>query len=334
MSLYEQMKNQFLYEIDMLGIDKKLMPVIGSVLDKVAYGYDIKAKETAMTIVESYIPMLLKTYIAVKKTEGLADGTLTNYMHVLKLFFLWTKKRPEDVTANDIRMFLYNYQTAKKISSRTLDKYREMISWFFSWAYTEEYIPRNPAKSVKAIKHEIKERQALTQIELEYLRKSCKTPRDRAMIEFFYSTGCRVSELTGVKKNDIDWKQNTVHLFGKNKKHRTSFINAKCEVALLEYLNSRKDDNEYLFVGERKPHNQMTKCAVEAAVKKIADKTKIVKHITPHVLRHTTATQAVNSGMPIENVSKLLGHSSVNTTMIYAKVSQTAVHSHHTRCIV
>ena len=231
-------------------------------------------------------------------------------------------------------MFLYHYQQTHSVSDRTMDKYREMICWFFSWAHMEEYITRNPGRAVKAIKHEIKERESLSQIELEYLRMACKTKRDKAILEFFYSTGCRVSELITVKTDDIDWHEGSVHLFGKGRKHRTSYINAKCEVALREYLAERTDDTPYLFVTERRPNHKLTKSAVEKTMRLLSSRSKVGKHVTPHVIRHTTATQATNNGMAIQDVSQLLGHANVATTMIYAKVAKDKVQSEHKRCIV
>lgn len=336
MNAYEQFKNRFLTELDNFECDIPLecYGLICEALDKAAYHYEIKLKETSLSVITDPIPQLVKTYIVVKKIEGLSDGTLANYMNILRMFFLWVRKQPEEVTANDIRMFIYDYQQRRNISDITMDKYREMIVWFFGWAHSEEYIPKNPGRAVKAIKCEVKERQALTQLELEYLRLACKTKRERAMLEFLYSTGCRVSELSIVKKDDIDWKSGAVHLFGKGKKHRTSFINAKCEVALKEYLKTREDDCEYLFITERKPARQMTKGAIEKMIRELAERSDVTKHVTPHILRHTTATQAVNNGMAIEDVSKLLGHSNVATTMIYAKVSKENVHNQHSKCII
>ena len=336
MNCYEQMKNQFLVILndEQPTLPPEVLEATMMALDRAAYPYDVKLKETALTTYVDPIPRLVKTYIVVKKTEGLSDGTLQNYARILKTFFLWLRKQPEEVTANDIRMFIYDYQQTHRITDRTLDKYREMICWFFHWAHTEEYLQKNPGRAIKPIKHEVKARTALTQLELEYLRMACVTKRERAMLEFLYSTGCRVSELLIVKHEDIDWHACTVHLFGKGKKHRTSYINAKCEVALKEYLADRDDDSDYLFVTERRPFRGMTKASAEKIIRQISDRSSIAKHVTPHILRHTTATQAVNNGMAIEDVSKLLGHASVNTTMIYAKVSTTKVQSEHNRCVI
>lgn len=336
MDCYEKMRNAFVTELSMALPDllTEATDIIAAALDRAAQGYEVVEKETALALRTESIPAIVKTYIAVKKTEGLSDATLSNYVRTLKAFFGTVRKIPEEVTANDIRLYLYEYQKARGVSNRTLDKYREMICWFFSWAHNEEYLNRNPARSVKAIKAEIKQRQALTQLELERLRLACRTPRERAMVEFMYSTGCRVSEMAAVTIKDIDLRAGTVHLLGKGRKHRTSYINAKCEIAIEEYLKVRPGDSGYLFVSERAPYRGLRKGALEKVVRTLAERSGVEKHITPHILRHTTATQAVNNGMPIEEVSKLLGHASVATTMIYAKSSQEVVHTHHTRCIV
>lgn len=333
--MYEQFKNQFI----MLLSDSFSPEEIGAIamqLDIAAYDYDIKKKETSVVVYNSELPKLVKTYLVCKKLEGLSDQTLYNYGHYLQIFFFELQKAPEQVTTNDIRVFLYQYQEKKKVSNRTLDKYREYISHFYQWAYDEEYLDKNPARTIKPIKYEVKPRQALSQIELEYIRRSCVTLKEKAIIEVLYSTGCRVSELARLKKSDIDWNEKSVHLFGKGNKHRTSFINAKAEVAIKDYLATRTDENDSLFVSDRKPYNPIKKDALEKIVRNISRRAagKVDKRVTPHVLRHTTATTAIRNGMPVEDISKLLGHSKIDTTMIYAKTSLANVQAGHKKYIV
>ena len=336
MNAYEQMRAAYLVELEkeMPGTPAEILNRFSNVLDRVAQRFDIVPKETALTAQVDPIPELVKTYIIVKKTEGLSKGTLANYLLILRTFFTWCRKSVSEVTANDIRVFLYEYSLHRKVSDRTLDKYRQMICWFFGWAYAEEYILRNPAKSIKAIKHETKERQALTQIEMELLRAGCKTARDKAMFELMYSTGCRVSELAGLKREDINWQEGTVHLVGKGRKHRTCYLNARATVALETYLRTRTDTCDAVIVTERAPHKAVSKETIEAVIKRISETSDIGRRVTPHIIRHTTATIAVNAGMPIEDVSKLLGHASVNTTMIYAKPTYEKIKTEHSRYVV
>lgn len=333
--MYEQFKNQFI----MLLAEKFSAEEIATItrsLDIAAYDYDITRKETAIAVYNSELPELVKTYLVCKKIEGLSQQTLYNYGRCLKLLFLDLQKLPEQVTTNDIRIFLYRYQEQRKVTNRTLDKCREYISHFFSWACDEEYLEKNPAKAIKPIKYEVKPRQALNQIELEYIRKACVTLKEKAIIEVLYSTGCRVSELARLKKTDIDWNDKSVHLFGKGNKHRTSFLNAKAEVAIREYLESRTDGNDSLFVSDRRPYNPIKKDALEKIVRNISKRAteKVEKKVTPHVLRHTTATTAIRNGMPVEDIRELLGHSRIDTTMIYAKTSLANVQAGHKKYII
>jgi integrase/recombinase XerD len=154
-------------------------------------------------------------------------------------------------------------------------------------------------------------------------------------MEVLYSTGCRVSELCNLRKDDVDWTSNTVCLFGKGKKYRLSYLNAKAEICLKNYLAERRDNCEYLIVTER-GHHQITPSAIQKIFRDISSELceKVNKPITPHIFRHTTATVAIRSGMPVEDVRLLLGHSNINTTMIYAKADAADVQSNHKKCIV
>lgn len=335
MNYYEQMKAELMTALSE-SFECQQLNSIAHVLDFVIARYDVQLKETGMTVYLNELPKAAKIYLVCKKMAGCSEGTLENYQIMLTSFFKTIGKQPEEVTANDIRMWLYWYQEERKISLRTLDKYREYISRFFGWAHGEGYIQANPAKNVESIRYEEKPREALTQVELEYLRLACKTKRERAIVEVLYSTGCRVSELANLKITDIDWREKTVRLFGKGKKHRVSFLNAKAEVALLAYLDTRTDQNNSLFVSVRKPYGSLSKDAIEKVMRtlaqRISDKTQ--KKITPHVLRHTTATNALSSGMPIESISLLLGHENIETTMIYAHTSLDSVREGHRKYVI
>lgn len=304
-----------------------------SELSIVANNYDISLKECSL-VVYGGVPEIVKTFLACKKIEGYSDGTLNNYKTLLVNFFTTVNKNIEEIIANDVRAYLYLYKESRQISNRTLNKYQDNLKAFFAWAYDEGYIQKNITKQLGTIKYEIKERQALSQIELEHVRNACDDLRSRAMVEFIYSTGCRVSELCGVKKSDINWGTKTVLLFGKGSKYRTSFLNAKAEFYLKWYMSTRHDDNEYLFVSKRKPHNKLNKCGVEKIFRDLNKKVKLDKHLTPHILRHTTATTALHNGMSLDKIQKILGHSTVSTTMIYAKTNMEDVKVDHRKYII
>lgn len=334
--MYERFRNDVLCEFHNSEIPAECLSEVLRIIDHAAARYEFREKELRLTVYNDDLPEVAKIYLVCKKIEGLSDRTLNTYMRTLKLFFREFAKPVEMITANDVRIFLFKYQQERKCSNRSLDKYRAYLASFFGWAVDEGHLPRNPMRTIPVIKYERKPRQNLTQLELEYLRAGCQTSRELAIIEFLYSTGCRVSEISGVKKSDVDWNAKSVHLFGKGKKHRTSYINAKSEVSLQTYLESREDDCEYLFVSERRPYRKLQPEAIEKIVRNISGRSsdKTNKHVTPHVLRHTTATMALQSGMPIEDISKLLGHERIDTTMIYAHTSMETVQAGHRKHVV
>lgn len=332
--MYEHFRNEFITQLT--NFEEEELQSVLLTLDKTAVSYDFIKKEENSEFLEDELPEMVKIYLMCKKMEGLSENTLSSYKKTLELFFKQLKKTPDKIKTNDIRLYLYQYQQEREITNRSLDKYREYICRFFSWARNEGYIDINPAENLKPISHEVKPRESLTQIELEYLREACETPREKAIIEFFYSTGCRVSELANVKISDIDWHDKMVHLVGKGKKHRTSFLNAKAEITLRNYLATRNDECEYLFVSLRRPIRQLHSDGINKIVRNIVKRMpkEINKNITPHTLRHTTATTALQNGMPINDIQKLLGHASVETTMVYAETSLEEVQAGHKKYII
>lgn len=331
--MYNRFKHQFILSLsDRFNTDE--LEYISKQLDTISYDYDIKKKETAVIIYSSDLPEIAKTFLVCKKIEGLSEQTLYNYGLALKKFFITLQKVPEQITSNDVRVYLYKYQEQRKVSNRSLDKVRQTLSSFFHWASSEGYLQTNPMLAIKQIKYEIKPRIPLSQIELEYIRDVCRTPKERALVEFLYSTGCRISEVASMKKSDINWDTNTVKVFGKGSKHRVSYLNAKAEITLKKYLESRSDNNPYLFVSDRKPHNQMHKSGLEKIIRILSERSPLTKNFTPHTFRHTTATTAVNNGMNIQEVSSLLGHSHIATTMVYTHISNKNVQNNHEKYII
>lgn len=308
---------------------------ISKALDVTCSKYSITPAETHLAVTGGdEFENLIKTFIVIKKMEGLSELTLKQYLMHLTHFMNATNVPISQVTGNSIRLYLFNYQQQRNISNRSLDRVRSTLCSFFKWAFAEKYISSSPTESLRPIKFEERPRKALEQIELELMRKACKTKRDIAILETFYSTGCRVSELTNIKLSDINWDKHTVHLFGKEKKHRTSFINAKATVAISEYMKDRKHQSDYLFCNDR-GGSVMKKENIERIIRKIAiDAGLGDKKISPHIIRHTTATQALRSGMAVSDIQALLGHSNVATTMIYAHTSTDDVQAEHVRCII
>lgn len=335
--MYAQMKNEFLMQLTTrCNFTTEELKSISDCLDYSAFNYDVKKKETSIVPYNHELPQLCKTFIVCKKVEGYADGTLYNHTRFLTKFFYTVQKAPEQVTSNDIRVYLYMYQQERGISNRSLDKVRASISSFYKWMELEGYIDKDPCKAIKNIKYEKKPKVSCSQMDLEYLRRACKTLKQKAILEVLYSTGCRVGELVVLKKSDIDWDKKTVHLFGKGKKHRTSFLNAKAEVALKEYLESRTDNNEWIFVSDRYPYDQMHVCGIQKIIRQMCERTDgaVTKNITCHTLRHTCASVLANNNANLISVQKILGHNSLNTTTQYIHMSADAAYSDHLKAVV
>lgn len=329
----ENFAKEFMVKLDGK-ISESDMATILQELQMFASGYDIQKKETSLTTYEPQIPECYKAYMVSKKIEGLSKETLKTYDLYLKDFLLYIRKPVREITANDIRIYLFSYQRENGVSNRTMDGRRLVINTFLEWCRTERYIDWNPCSQIRPIKYESKPREPLTGIELELVRDACRTYREKAIIEVFYSTGCRVSEMVNLSKSDVDFVKGEVKLFGKGAKHRISYINARAEVSLKKYLFSRRDENPALFVSDRNPHDRLKKTAIEKVVREIGERSGIGRRVFPHLIRHTTATDALERGMNVAEVQKILGHEKMDTTMIYAKVCQENVKHDHRRYIV
>lgn len=332
--MYEQFKNEFITALSKSFSAKELI-LIEQQLDIISYNYDISKKETSIVVYQHPIPKTVEIYIVSKKIAGLSDKSLYLYKLVLEDFFSTLQKDPEDISANDIRIYLYQYQKQHNISNRTLDGRRTIICSYFNWITSENYLFRNPAINITPIKYERKHKKSMSQLDLEKVRSVCKTKREKAIVEVLYSTGCRVTELERLNIPDINFETKEVILFGKGNKHRTSYLNARAEVALKDYLNERDDDNVALFVFERKPYSRLKKSGIENIIKNIMKHVPdVTTHVIPHIFRHTTATSALNRGMNIVDISKLLGHSRVETTMEYITTDSNSVKNNHINCII
>lgn len=333
--MFEKMRNDMMVNLHEK-FDNNTVTEILNIFDNVSRNYSISTKETAIVPYNYDMPEIVKIYLVSRGIEGVANSSLNNYRTILKLFFSSICKTPEQIDTRDIRLWLFGYQQKHNISNRTLDSYRVIINGFFVWAKSEGYISDNPCSQIKAIKYVKKPRKAMNQIELEYIRGACNTLRDKAIVEVLYSTGCRVSELSNIKLSDINWTSCEVQLFGKGGKYRTSYLNAKAVYSVQRYLEQRDDNNEYLFVSERKPHNRIGKSGIERIVKIISDsvRDKTGMNVTPHIFRHTCATVSLSNGADVTQIQRLLGHVDVSTTMVYAEVRQNDVANMHSRCVI
>lgn len=283
--------------------------------------YDIIHKETLPQIYDDRLSTEIINYICRKKVKGLKESTLQQYSFVLKYFLVFINKPMEDITDADILLFLEHFEKQRNCGKRRKNNVRVILSGFFNYLHNTGKIRINPIATVERIKLPSRERKYLNSIEVIKMRNTCKDIKEKAMFEFFLSTGCRVSEVVNCRIQDINFELSEVKIIGKGDKERTVFLNANAKYTLTEYLNSRVDNNDALFVSSKKPYKPMGKTGIEAVIRKIGERC-LDRPVFCHLLRHTCATTLVQHGMPIEQVQYILGHSSLDTTMIYAKTSK------------
>ncbi len=275
---------------------------------------------------------LFESFIDSKKLEGRSDKTLQYYKMMLTKLLASFDKPLQNVTTNDIREWLLLYKESG-VSNVTVNNVRRIFNSFFSWLEAEEYILRNPMRRIHRIKEEYQVKKAFTEEELEKLRIYLKNDlRDRAIFELLISTGVRISELRGMNKDDVDFSEKEIIVLGKGAKQRIVYFNDRAKLHLEKYLESRVDDNEALFVTRNSPYARLQGSGIGGTIREWGRETGIGK-VHAHRFRRTFATQALRAGMPIEQIQVLLGHSSIETTRIYAKVNQDDVKYAHKKYV-
>lgn len=298
----------------------------------VAQAYDIQKQSSELSVWHGQLPECYKAYMVTKHLDGLSAGTLGLYKIYIEDMLLTIHKPVESITTNDIRVYLYMIQKHRRISNRSLDSRRSVLSSFFGWSASEGYLSCNPMATIKPIKYERKERTPLTDMQLEGIRFQALEVRTRAIVEVLYSTGCRVAELARLNKADVNMNTGEVCLFGKGNKHRKSFLSARAIFYLREYLEQRTDTDEALFVIKRKPFTRISVSSIEEVIRNLGEEAG-VNHLHPHLFRHTVATNCLNRGMDVTQLKEMLGHANLETTMIYAKVSKEALQHDHKKYI-
>ncbi len=274
----------------------------------------------------------LKLFLDAKRIEGCSDRTIAYYRATIDHFIDNIDEPIRSIPTETIRNYLANYQNRSKCSKVTVDNIRRNISSFFSWLEEEDYILKSPMRRIHKIKTAKVVKQIISDEGIEILRDSCCQPRDLAIIDMLYSTGIRVGELVNLNIADINFEQRECIVFGKGDKERRVYFDAKTKIHLQNYLRLRSDDNPALFVTLDAPHKRLKISGVEIRLRELGRKNHLEK-IHPHKFRRTMATRAIDKGMPIEQVQKILGHSQIDTTMQYAIVNQNNVKASHQKYI-
>ena len=271
---------------------------------------------------------LLGAFISSKKVEGCSDKTIHYYKSSIEKLIATVKKNVCDIGTNDIRCYLADQQEQRGLSKVTIDNLRRIYSSFFSWLEDEDYITKSPVRRIHKVRTDALVKEVLTDENIEVLRDSCQELRDIAMIDLLLSTGMRVGELVKINREDIDFQERQCVVFGKGNKEREVYFNARTKIHLKKYLEQRTDTNSALFVSLHEPHTRLTISGVEVRLRQLGKKVNLNK-VHPHKFRRTLATMAIDKGMPIEQVQKMLGHVKIDTTLHYAMVNQTNVKIAH-----
>ena len=274
----------------------------------------------------------LKIFLDAKKIEGCSERTIQYYRVTIERMLESVSVPVRKITTEDMRAYLSEYQKKNNCSKVTVDNVRRNISSFFSWLEEENHILKSPMKRIHKIKTNQQVKEIINEEDIERLRDKCSCSRDLAMVDLLYSTGIRVGELVNLNKADIDFDTRECVVFGKGGKERKVYFDAKAKLHLQAYLDERNDDNPALFVTLGSPHDRLKISGVEIRLRELGRSINLTK-IHPHKFRRTMATRAIDKGMPIEQVQKILGHSQIDTTMQYAMVNQNNVKSSHKRYI-
>lgn len=275
---------------------------------------------------------MINSFISSKQVEGCSERTIKYYKEIIEKFVNNFDKSIKQISTNEIRSYLSNYKDNSSCGSITIDNIRRILSSFFSWLEDEDYIIKSPVRRIHKIKTAVVVKEVLTDENLERLRDECENIRDLSLIELLISTGMRVGELVNLNISSLNFEDRSCIVLGKGNKEREVYFDAKTKLHLKEYISKRNDSNDALFVSMKEPHQRLSISGIELIIRTLGINSNINK-VHPHKFRRTLATMAIDKGMPVEQVQKLLGHVKIETTMNYALVNQSNVKISHRRYI-
>lgn len=305
---------------------KQLREVIGQVL----FHYEVTERKSSLE--DDNSDELIKMFISAKRIEGRSEKTLKYYQTTIDAMVSSVGKSVRHIITEDLRTYLTEYQSKNRSSRVTIDNIRRILSSFFSWLEDEDYIIKSPVRRIHKVKTASNIKETYSDEDLEKMRDNCEELRDLAMIDMLASTGMRVGEMVLLNRDDINFAERECVVFGKGDKERIVYFDARAKLHLQEYLDSRMDDNPALFVTLRAPHERMQIGGIEHRLREMGKRLNIPK-VHPHKFRRTLATMAIDKGMPIEQLQRLLGHKRIDTTLQYAMVKQSNVKAAHKKYI-
>lgn len=330
------MNDEFVNDVlrDMLAyLDNGQAEQLRRVLKHNLSGYEIQRKTDSTTEDASAgNARLTGAFLSAKRIEGCSEKSLSYYRKTIETMSEKIGKGITHITTNDLRSYLTDYQSERKSSKVTIDNIRRILSSFFSWLEDEDYILKSPVRRIHKVKTAVTIKETYTDEALETMRDHCDSLRDLALIDMLASTGMRVGELVLLNRDDINFEERECVVFGKGSKERMVYFDARTKIHLQNYLAQRTDSNNALFVSLKAPYERLQIGGVESRLRELGKRLALPR-VHPHKFRRTLATMAIDKGMPVEQLQRLLGHQRIDTTLQYAMVKQSNVKIAHRKYI-
>lgn len=317
-------------KIDLIAKLTALMPECAREIIKIMREYDV---QTAQVYDRSNLPRRVEAFLAAKRIDGCRPKTIKGYRERLKLFMTQCSKPVQAITTDDLREYLAYLVDERHLMDNSVQAHINTLRSFFSWLVDEDNIRKSPMRKIKSLKiDKLRSRHPLTAEQLELVRDGCKGYKEKALVEFLVSSGCRVSEVAGLRVDDIDWRDRKCKVIGKGNKERTVYFSVRAKLMLQLYIAERRG-GEALFASSRAPYEPLTDRGIEKMISKLGKRIGMERPLYPHLMRHTFASHALNCGMELTIIQHLLGHSDPKTTLIYAEIDPIRVQYEYNRMI-
>lgn len=317
-------------KIDLIAKLTALMPECAREIIKIMRKYDV---QTAQVYDRSNLPRRVEAFLAAKRIDGCRPKTIKGYRERLKMFMTQCSKPVQQITTDDLREYLAYLVDERHLMDNSVQAHINTLRSFFSWLVDEDNIRKSPMRKIKSLKiDKLRSRHPLTAEQLELVRDGCRGYKEKALVEFLVSSGCRVSEVAGLRVDDIDWRDRKCKVIGKGNKERTVYFSVRAKLMLQLYIAERRG-GEALFASSRAPYEPLTDRGIEKMLSKLGKRIGIDRPLYPHLMRHTFASHALNCGMELTIIQHLLGHSDPKTTLIYAKIDPIRVQYEYNRVI-
>ena len=317
-------------KIDLIAKLTALMPECAREIIKIMREYDV---QTAQVYDRSNLPRRVEAFLAAKRIDGCRPKTIKGYRERLKMFMTQCSKPVQAITTDDLREYLAYLVDERHLMDNSVQAHINTLRSFFSWLVDEDNIRKSPMRKIKSLKiDKLRSRHPLTVEQLELVRDGCRGYKEKALVEFLVSSGCRVSEVAGLRVDDIDWRDRKCKVIGKGNKERTVYFSVRAKLMLQLYIAERRG-GEALFASSRAPYEPLTDRGIEKMISKLGKRIGMERPLYPHLMRHTFASHALNCGMELTIIQHLLGHSDPKTTLIYAEIDPIHVQYEYNRMI-